>query len=132
MSSVRLQVSGWVGGVRRSLLGALGLLCGPAGRGHKEEEAVEEEEDREAEIVKDVRTAISPPQSVAPSGECRRRRRRRLLARRPLLCCRRRAAGPCSVRFESLTDRHIPMEGYQGFVPLVGSVSACFCMVEID
>ena len=32
MSSVRLQVSGWVGGVRRSLLGALGLLWGPAGR----------------------------------------------------------------------------------------------------
>ena len=114
MSSVRLQVSGWVGGMRRSLLGALGLLQGPAGRAHKEEEAGEVEEDEEVEIVKAVRTVISPAQSLAPSRKSLRRWRP--LAWRPPPRCERRAAGPCSVRFQGLMDRHVPMEGYHGSV----------------
>ena len=129
MSSVRQQVSGWVVGMRRSLLGAPGLLCGPAGRAHKGEEAGEEEQDEEAERVQDLSPAVSPPQSSDPSGKSLRRR---LAARRPLPRCGRRAAGPCSVRFQSLTDRYVPMEGHHGSVPLVGSISACFCIVKID
>lgn len=92
LSAAQLQVAGWVGGVRRSLQGALELVLGNA-----EEKPVEEEEEEEEEGGDGggrFQRTMSPLRGFA-------RRSRRSLRRfsvRSRQNLRRRAAEPCCVR----------------------------------
>lgn len=101
LSAAQLQVAGWVGGVRRSLQGALELVWGAAEEKQQEEE--EEDKEEEEEESRDgggrFQRAMSPLRSFA-------RRSRRSLRRfsvRSRQSLQRRATETCSVRADVVT-----------------------------
>lgn len=100
LSAAQLQVSGWMGSVRRSLQGALELMWGTT-----EEKQEEDKEEEEEEEIEDgggggrFQRAMSPLRSFA-------RRSRRSLRRfsiRSRQTMQRRAGETCSVRADRVT-----------------------------
>lgn len=93
LSAAQLQVAGWVGSVRRSLQGALGLVWGPAEEKQQEEEEEDKEEEEEGgDGGGRFQRAMSPLRSFA-------RRSRRSLRRfsvRSRQTLQRRATETCS------------------------------------
>lgn len=100
LSAAQLQVSGWMGSVRRSLQGALELVWGNA-----EEKQEEDKEEEEEDEIGDggggrFQRAMSPLRSFA-------RRSRRSLHRfsiRSRQTMQRRASETCSVRANRVTQ----------------------------
>lgn len=100
LSAAQLQVAGWVGGVRRSLQGALELVWGTAEEKQEEEEEDKEEEDEGGDGEGRFQRAMSPLRSFA-------RRSRRSLRRfsvRSRQTLQRRANETCSVRADIVTQ----------------------------
>lgn len=103
LSAAQLQVAGWVGGVRRSLQGALELVWGTAEEkpGEEEEEEEKEEEEEGGDGGGRFQRAMSPLRSFA-------RRSRRSLRRfsvRSRQTLQRRATESCSVRADLVTQK---------------------------
>lgn len=104
LSAAQLHVAGWVGGVRRSLQGALELVWGAAEEKQQEEEEEEDKEEEEEESGDGggrFQRAMSPLRSFA-------RRSRRSLRRfsvRSRQSLQRRATETCSVRADVVTQK---------------------------
>lgn len=90
LSAAQLQVSGWVGSVRRSLQGALEMVWGTA----EEKQEEEEEEVGDGDGGGRFQRAMSPLRSFAS----RSRRSLRRFSNRSRQTVQRRASQSCSVR----------------------------------
>lgn len=100
LSAAQLQVTGWVGSMRRSLQGALELVWGPAEEKHEEEEGEQEEEEEGGDEAGRFQRAMSPLRSLAR----RSRRSLRRFSARSRQTLQRRATENCSVRADVETQ----------------------------
>ncbi|KAI3370315.1 hypothetical protein L3Q82_025086 [Scortum barcoo] len=97
LSAAQLQVAGWVGGVRRSLQGALELMWGTAEEKQEEEEEDKEEEDERGDGETRFQRAMSPLRSFAR----RSRRSLRRFSTRSQQTLQRKATETCSEQVNS-------------------------------
>lgn len=100
LSAAQLQVSGWMGSVRRSLQGALELMWGTTEEKQEEDKEEEEEEETEDGGGGRFQRAISPLRSFAR----RSRRSLRRFSNRSRQTMQRRASETCSVRADRVTQ----------------------------